>query len=531
MLKSLKNKFFLFPFLFGLYPILALAAHNAAEMELFDGLRALISSFIFVLIINTILLILIKNPLKSALVTILFLFLFYSYGHINLIARSWSIFGYPIGRHRTLLPIYGLFFTFIAWLIIKTKRDLSGSVRFLNAFSVILLIFPFYQIITYQIGEFQAQRQRDQPSSETAVVQVADDITPPDVYYILVDGYPREDFIVNFLGSSNFGFLESLEERGFYVAHCSMSNYSDTRFSLASTLNMTYLDDGQNKPEVVFPGSILDSMIRSGGVQKNFSDLGYKIITFESGYKWLRWEASNLHLDPTEERKMLFLRGGLNGFEQLLLNTTAVKFILDIPYLINRSQLNSLENFVNNPRVAHRERVLFALDQLSLIPDSIPGPKLVYAHIIFPHPPFILDANGNYLQNSPSDELSAYADQISYLDQRLIEIIDKLIPNSDPKPIIIIQGDHGATIDYEDLNIDKANRLGILNAYYFPENTNNDDATAQDIYRNLYPEITPVNTFRVIFDQYFGGNFGLLADKSIIGKQSPYITINCSPTN
>ena len=170
------------------------------------------------------------------------------------------------------------------------------------------------------------------------------------------------------------------------------------------TLNMTYLDGGQDIPEVIFPGSTLDSMIRSGSVQNNFSELGYTIITFESGYKWLRWEAADLHLDPAQEQTILFLQGGLNSFEQLLLDTTAAKLLLDIPFLINRAQFDTLANFIDNPRAAHRERVMFALDQVALMPGIVPGPKLVYAHIIFPHPPFIVDSEGRSLQNSPPPE-------------------------------------------------------------------------------------------------------------------------------
>lgn len=527
MTSSWLSKFYFFPFLFGLYPVLALIAHNSAEMDLIDGFRSLIGSVLFVLVINTILLILTKNSIKSALLTTISLLLFYSYGHINLVSRSWSILEYSIGRHRTLLSLYVFIFILMTWLIIRTKRDLSVSVRFLNAFSLILLIFPLLQIGTYQVTEFQAQRQIELTSTKPEAVQIENQNIPPDVYYIVVDGYPRGDFISEYLDSSNADFLKKLEEIGFFVAHCSMSNYSDTRFSLASTLNMTYLDGGEEIPEVVFPGSTLDGMIRSGRVQSNFSELGYTIVTFESGYKWLRWDASDLHLDPTQEQTIFFLRGGLNSFEQLFLGTTFVKLILDIPVLIERTQLEVLEDFVNNPRAAHRDRVLFALDQVAEMPGTVTGPKFVYAHIIFPHPPFVLDAVGNPIQNSPPDEISAYADQITYLNNRLLRIVDELIENSNPDPIIIIQGDHGATLDYQGLDIDEANRLGILNAYYFPQQPNGEPTRInQEI---LYPGITPVNTFRVIFDEYFGGNYGLLEDKSILGQQSPFISIECNP--
>ena len=56
-------------------------------------------------------------------------------------------------------------------------------------------------------------------------------------------------------------------------------------------------------------------------------------------------------------------------------------------------------------------------------------------------------------------------------------------------------------------------RLGILNAYYFPDG----------IYANLYPSITPVNSFRVVLDQFFGTQLGLLEDHSYFSTfDEPY---------
>jgi hypothetical protein len=304
---------------------------------------------------------------------------------------------------------------------------------------------------------------------------------------------------------------------------------------MASTFNMVYLDDDTGLSEVVYPGSTLDSMIRSGVVQQNFVDLGYKIVTFESGYKWLRWEDTDLHLDPALERaRRQFLNVGINDFEKLLLDTTAAKIIIDIPFVLNYEQAKKLEEIINNPRASHRDRVMYALDKLAEIPEIIPGPKFVYAHIIFPHPPFIVDAEGNSLQNSPANEFSAYGDQITYLNLRLLDIIDKLIEDSNPNPVIIIQGDHGATVDYEAIGLDKSSRLGILNAYYLPSISPGENLGESDIKEinpgdNLYSTITPANTFRLIFDQYFDGDYGLLEDMSIIGKQSPFTTLECNP--
>lgn len=528
MIKSLRAKFTLYPILLGFYPVLALIAHNAAEMELLDGGRALVSAFLFTLLLFAIVLLIIKNPTKSALLTSLLLFLFFSYGQLNILARNWTVLNLTLGRHRVLIPIYLFILIIFSWLILKTKRDLSGIAPFLNALAILLMIFPLYQIAAYQLEDYIAQQNQRKIFTQSEQVSLTEVLPPPDVYYIVLDGYPRGDFIEQYLGSSNFEFLKNLENRGLYVAHCSQSNYSDTRFSLASTLNMNYLDDGGDIPEVIYPGSKLDNMIRNGKVQKNFSDLGYTIITFESGYKWLGWESSDLHLSPAKERLFSVTIFGINDFEKLLLDTTAVKLLFDLPFLFNPNQMNRWLEIVNNPRDSHRERVLYALEKLPVIPEEVAGPKFVYAHIIFPHPPFVFDSEGRQVLNSPSDEITAYADQITYLDKRLLEIIDSLLEKSDPEPIIILQGDHGATIEYKELGIDPAYRLGIFNAYYLPSSDNEFDNLASTPNESMYPSISPVNTFRLIFDQYFNGDYDLLDDRSIVGRQSPYIKLDCS---
>ena len=56
--------------------------------------------------------------------------------------------------------------------------------------------------------------------------------------------------------------------------------------------------------------------------------------------------------------------------------------------------------------------------------------------------------------------------------------------------------------------------LPILNTYYLPGLGNED----------LYPSISPVNTFRFIFNRYFGLDYELLEDRSFCSnqKESPY---------
>ena len=145
--------------------------------------------------------------------------------------------------------------------------------------------------------------------------------------------------------------------------------------------------------------------------------------------------------------------------------------------------------------------VLDKIDKLSYIKE----PKLVFAHIIIPHPPYVFGPNGDPVAmedvgTTKSDREDAlYRDQAIYISNRMQEIVPRIISNSARPPIIIIQGDHGPTVAK-----DAKTRMRNLNVYYFP-----------GVDAPLYPTITPVNTFRVIFNIYFGQNLPILKDKSL----------------
>ena len=187
-------------------------------MDLNEGIRAIIVSLVLTLLVYAVLLALTHSPIKTALITSFSLLLFYSYGHVNFLSRTWMISGFSIGRHRTLIPLYALSFILVVWLIIKSQRDLTPLTRILNTFGIVLLIFPIYQLVNYQVNAYYAENEQAEAVASNAVVSLPENRPAPDIYYILVDGYPRSDFINQYFASDNSEFLQSLEARGFYIA-------------------------------------------------------------------------------------------------------------------------------------------------------------------------------------------------------------------------------------------------------------------------------------------------------------------------
>lgn len=142
-----------------------------------------------------------------------------------------------------------------------------------------------------------------------------------------------------------------------------------------------------------------------------------------------------------------------------------------------------------------------------------------------PHPPFFFDADGGLIPEAEY-RLSAYWDREKYLDQliyvnsRVETLVEEILSGPKIPPVIIIQGDHGARSTLGDPHGDREDPANIgwqyptasmlrestfiLNAYYLPDGGN----------ELLYDNISPVNTFRLIFNTYFDQDHELLEDRS-----------------
>lgn len=109
---------------------------------------------------------------------------------------------------------------------------------------------------------------------------------------------------------------------------------------------------------------------------------------------------------------------------------------------------------------------------------------------------------------------AGYIAQMKFVNAHVAAILDDILAQS-PDAVIILQGDHGpgSLLNRDSLeNSCMYERTAILNAYRFP---GQEDA--------VYPAITPVNSFRLIFDKYFQTQLGLLPDKQYFStRQHPY---------
>jgi hypothetical protein len=480
------QRFPLHPFLFAIYPILALLAFNISEVDYSSGFRPLVLSILVAGLLVLILYLFYHDWKRAALISTIILILFFSYGHLYLLLKGVEVSGIYLFRHRTLVPIWIILTAIAIWWASRKSTNITSMTYTLNVVGLFLLIFPIIQLVSFFVQSESSQASAEQ---NTSVLDLKLSSQPPDIYYIILDGYGRSDILKNEYDYDNSDFLNSLKKLGFFITDCAQSNYAQTQISLASSLNFNYLDALSNH---FVPGSEdrtgLDALIHHGLVRQSLEKAGYKTVAFATGFLATELSDADYFLGP--QRSL----GELNEFESLLMETTFARLLQD----------GNSFGMQNSGSELYRKRTLFALDKLDKL-SYIKGPKFVFVHLVIPHPPYVFGPTGGPVEaadvgtTKTQQGASHYRDQAIYISSRMKEIVPRIIANSTTPPIIVIQGDHGPTVASR-----PRSRMSNLNVYLLP-----------GAETSLYPTITPVNTFRVIFNNYFGQNLQYLDDVSL----------------
>ena len=490
------------PFLFAIFPAVSLVSDH---VRFLSANNAIFVMGLATLLVTCLCLLLLRaagvDRQKAAIIVTLSLLLFTSYGHVYYLV-SHNFPGSDF-RHRHLLLIWFLFALLLVYFTRKAGKYLSTFTSFLNIVGATLVILSVGQIVQYEIST----RDVWEPARgfEGAAAGAETTSNYPDIYYIILDAYASSTTLREHYNFKNDAFIKSLQNRGFFVAEESFSNYSKTTLSLASSLNMDYL----NKLSPSLGLDLTDreyetpkQMIENNNVMWFLKSKGYTFIFVGSGYgvtqgnRYADREVKCGYIDETVGR---------------IIQSTLIWPVADYFQIMANDD---------------RNKRLCAFSKLAEMPD-LAGPKFVFAHILAPHAPFLFDANGDPVRvyaTDPEHTMRYYVNQLTFINKKVEETVDAILAKSEVEPIIILQGDTGPPYGFE-LEAalqDQANEIyqqnmRILNAYYLPQNG------AQWMYEG----ISPVNTFRLIFNIYLDTDFALLDDESyFLTVDRPYRFIN-----
>ncbi len=369
----------------------------------------------------------------------------------------------------------------LVFVFVKTtKIDFSKLSNFLNIFTIILLLFPIKNIAFNLLYKFNLD--------ETASIEIKNISTEkakkakPDIYYIILDAYPREDILKSFYDFDNADFINFLENSGFYIGNQSRSNYPVTAPSLYSTLNMSYVETRNENTQ--YNKSVKLDLF--GGIENN------KVIQFlkSQGYKYYHL-TSDMRATSKNQNADVHLSAP-NWIPRLWVSYAQNTF------------LKALNLSFFDPIKIRQDTLLYQFDELQRIPHD-KSPTFTFAHIMMPHEPIVFDEHGKTPANT-NKSIDGYLKFIQFANKKTKTTVEKILSNSETPPVILIQADHGGQYlgeCFEPSRTFVKEKMAILNAYYAPKE-------AQKL---LYDTITPVNSFRVLFDYYFGTELGLIEDK------------------
>ncbi len=518
----MKRHWILHPLLFSIYPVASLLAANLGQISEGMVVRSLVGSVIVAAILVGVLRLVSRDWDRAALVASAVLIAFFSYGHIYSLLKPFSVAGVILGRHRYLVPIAAGLVVLWGYWVIRRMENARMLCAFFNAAGAVVLVFPVYSILAYDLtspGYDPGLAQDVAGDGASAIVSAAG--SNPDIYYIILDGYGRQDVLRDVYGCDNSAFLAGLQDSGFYVAAESHSNYLQSVLSMASSLNLEYLD-GVAEAMGVESRDLrpLADMLAHSRVRSFLQDRGYRMVAFESGWPLTQVEDADVYLSPdaaSQSSTYLFhLIGPPNEFELLLLRSTMARAVLD-QY---QGQIRTVDSPLEAPFSRQRARLLFTLDTLDDV-ASWQGDYFVFAHLVIPHPPFVFGpigepilhnrgysfSDGSAFEGTREEYVEGYCGQVAYIDSQIQPLVRRLIESSASPPVIILQADHGPRLNLDWHDPDRTNMreaFSILNAYYIMGLEN----------LPVYPSISPVNSFRVLFNVVFKQDLDLLPDES-----------------
>lgn len=276
--------------------------------------------------------------------------------------------------------------------------------------------------IFFGLGMVRAAAAADLEISSIATAANSPIDGDPDIYLILLDGYPRSDTLSEEAGYDNTWFESSLEQRGFDMSPRSRGNYPFTAQVMLSMLHGRHVEDLAEDPSE-------SSIEQRRQAQRLLVDNPTFDQLLGRGYE-IRWLPEN-HSRITGLEHQIFIRTALWGLvmEPLILPD-------------------------------HQRFVLDTLDEAMALDDS-GNPVFSLVHVLSPHTPFVFDRDGDlpadldyiplnalaidreFMGFSETDFWAAYADQVHYLNGRVLELVDEIVDAS-PDAVVVVFSDHGA---------------------------------------------------------------------------------------
>jgi hypothetical protein len=479
----------LHPFAFAAYSVLFVYAANLSEVLPVDAVAPVGRMLIATGAVMAFAMLLLRDARRGAIVASALVVAFAFFGHLSPELRRLGF------DERGQLGVWAIAVVGAILVAIRARASLGSVTLALNTFGALLLAISLSAILPYEAG--RATRASAGPPPTDVPLATATRRPERDIIYLVFDRYGSEWSLEHRFAITDNDLPAWLAEQGFQVVPGARANYRATDFSLASTLNMRFLDDLTRTV-----GRVSDDRTPARAL---FSRHALGTFLRANGYRYIHvapWYAPTSTNDIADE----VVEYGVDSEFETVLHDVSMAPVIE--------RLLGERAVVDSPfRERHRELALFQLRQIPRLATA-PGRIFLFAHILLPHSPYVLAADGRTILEAEAvarTEEDLFPEQLAYTNRRIKEIVSALLAGPDESdPIIVIQADEGPFIcgnvdcidndDPEDLGI----RFGVLGAYYLP-------GLPSGI---LPPAHSSVNTFRLILREYFGADLPPLPDRS-----------------
>jgi hypothetical protein len=302
--------------------------------------------------------------------------------------------------------------------------------KWMNRFgSIFVLLLLIFEVITI-FNEIS-------PETSLPFIKSTKNISPPpekligkgNVYHITFDGYSS----ISLLGSLETMSLTE-EFDGFTFFKNNRANHEYTDVSIPSYMTGSFYEENSSLKEWM-------GQRKSSGIIKNVYDAGYEVSMYVPNRTWVHEKASHVkvHTDVLRQHRSL---ASYCHFADLWSLRVVPNYLQQEVYWEGKGIFTRL--FVKEGILAgDNVHVSSSVEQMrQLINDEADRPnhgQYVYAHLLIPHPPYIMNRDCVF---SPDD--SDYDEQALCATRLMAEFISKLKElGRYHESTIIIQADHG----------------------------------------------------------------------------------------
>jgi hypothetical protein len=333
---------------------------------------------------------------------------------------------------------------FITWILLYYAFRYEDSQKIIkNSFFVSIIFFSvsLLEFNVLKLAQINPNYERGfellKRNESSVKIKFNTERELPNIIYIVPDRYAGVDQLKKYFNYDNSNFLNALEDRGFVIGKHSRSNYPRSYASILSTLNSSYIiesSDKKKKRDLAIPATT------NSYAYRNLYELGYKLYNLNNWWEGTRYITNEEYNFFSEyiELTQSPLRDYIN------LRTPYGSIVRELSEVLLQKPSNFLVH-----RSLECDILINQFKKLSDFTQDKDSGLFVYAHILVPHPPYLLNANGDCnplpMRNTGPDLESnkdRYIEYLKFFNDQILSIFDVML-KTNKNFIFVIQSDEG----------------------------------------------------------------------------------------